>query len=84
MEQLGGITIGSAGGRSRIDAGANWSDQRGLNRAVALTIMATWACCWRMSAEHGRKRGARTTPARADIGIRQCPHWWGFGDEAPV
>jgi len=45
MEQFGGITIGSAGGRSRVDAGANWGDQRGRNRVVALRIVATWACC---------------------------------------
>ncbi|CAI07497.1 hypothetical protein ebA2441 [Aromatoleum aromaticum EbN1] len=21
---------------------------------------------------------------RADIGIRQCPHWWNFSDEASL
>jgi len=32
-------------GRSSVDAGANWGDQRGRNRVVALKIVATWACC---------------------------------------
>jgi hypothetical protein len=43
MEQLGGIAI-ETDGRSRMDAGANWGDQRGRNRVAALKIVAAWAC----------------------------------------
>jgi len=57
-----------------MDAGANWDDQRGRNRVVALRIVATWACCWRMSAEHDGKRGARKCVARAAIGTHWRPH----------
>ncbi|MFP5196034.1 hypothetical protein PQ786_11805 [Alcaligenes faecalis] len=32
-------------GCSRMDAGANWCDQRGRDRVVVLKIVTTWACC---------------------------------------
>jgi hypothetical protein len=43
-EQLHGITIENRWPFAA-DAGANWRDQRGGNRAVAFKIVATWACC---------------------------------------
>jgi len=47
-EEKGASIIETMSVRAR-DAWANWDDQRGRNRAVALRIVATWACRWRSS-----------------------------------